>query len=219
MVSESTNFLSGNTIDLCLVSDEDRIGSCEVLPPFPSCSHGIVKVYYTFQFESEDRDSLAVQEYRNKVWTRANFAGMKSCLEQLDLDSRLHSLPVKDQYDIFLDVYRALEERFVPKQEAVNKKNVPWCLNPPRSLIRAKTRAWSEYKETRGINGRSHPYTVQAWNDFNRSNVDIKRFAVNSQMGYEKKVASQINTKPKLFHSYIRHRKVGKPSVGPLKLN
>ena len=219
VVCEPTNFPSGTTIDICLVSDEERVGSCVVLPPLLSCSHGMVKVLYTFQYEPADLDTQALPEYRNRVWSKANFAGMRTCLGQIDLDSRLYSLPVDNQYEIFLDTYRALESRFVPKHKTGNNKNVPWNLNPPRALVRAKHNAWIEYKETRSTNGRTHPSALLAWQAFEDANIDIKMFAINSQIDYERKVATQLNTKPKLFHSYIRHRKVGKPTVGPLKLS
>ena len=218
VVLEPTNFPSNNTIDICLVSDEERVGSCEVLPPLPNCSHGIVKVLYTFQYEPADSDTQLLPEHRSRIWSRANFAGMRTCLDQIDLDSHLRSFPADYQYDIFLDAYRALEDRFVPKHKADNAKNVPWSINPPRALKRAKNNAWNEYKESRRTYGRTHPTTMQAWYAFEDKNTEIKMFATNSQIEYEKKVASQINTKPKLFHSYVRHRKVGKPSVGPLKL-
>ena len=50
------------------------------------------------------------------------------------------------------------------------------------------------------------------------SNNQIKNFTVSSQISYERKVVSQLKESPKLFHSYIRHRKVGRPGVGPMRL-
>merc|ERR1712030_281809 len=52
---------------------------------------------------------------------------------------------------------------------------------------------------------------------FCQVNYESRSFAIQSQISYEKKVGSQLKTKPKLFHAYIKYRKVGKPGIGPLK--
>ena len=75
------------------------------------------------------------------------------------------------------------------------------------------------FKDVRASLGRNHPDTLEAWRNFNEKNDNIKNFTVSSQVAYERGVASQLKDTPKLFHSYIKHRKVGRPGVGPLKLN
>ena len=92
-------------------------------------------------------------------------------------------------------------------------------MNPPRSLIREKTSLWLEFKRVKSEHGRPHPLTVYAWNQFARINSEIKYFAINSQIQYEKKIADQIGSKPKLFHSYLDHRRVGRPGIGPISAN
>ena len=133
MVNEATNFPSGSTIDLCLVSAEERISSCEVLPPFPHCSHGVVKILYTFQNRAADpcEDDGEENNSRGKrVWTKANFNGMRSLLSQIDWAGELSTIGVQDQYIKFLTVAQALEERFVPLYSPRNSRGVPWALNP-----------------------------------------------------------------------------------------
>ena len=39
IVRESTIFPSGNILDIFLTTDNERVGSCEVLAPLPGCSH------------------------------------------------------------------------------------------------------------------------------------------------------------------------------------
>ena len=48
--------------------------------------------------------------------------------------------------------------------------------------------------------------------------MEIKMYGINSQKGYEKSLASQISINPKLFHSYLKYRKVGRPNIDPLRL-
>ena len=91
-------------------------------------------------------------------------------------------------------------------------------MNPPRSLKREKSQLWNIYKSSRSLFGRSHPETLSAWRNFKDINEEIRDFAMKSQMDYECGVAEQISSNPKLFHSYLKHRKVGSPTVGPIKL-
>ena len=39
----------------------------------------------------------------------------------------------------------------------------------------------------------------------------IWMFAINSQADYEHRLGDQLNSNPKLFHSYIKHRKTNQP--------
>ena len=40
---------------------------------------------------------------------------------------------------------------------------------------------------------------------------------ITEQEEYEVTIANQIKTNPKLFHAYLKHKKVGRPTIGPLK--
>ena len=59
---------------------------------------------------------------------------------------------------------------------------------------------------------------MTAWEDFIDANYEIKCFAVNSQKNYECLLGDQLKSSPRLFHSYIKQRKVNRPSIGPLRL-
>ena len=67
MVMEPTNFPSGNIIDLCLLSHPERLGSVAVKPPLPSCTHGLIKMQYTFQGIFPEPCTFA-----RRVWTKGN---------------------------------------------------------------------------------------------------------------------------------------------------
>ena len=67
--------------------------------------------------------------------------------------------------------------------------------------------------------GRHHQDTIHAWSAFQDINSSSKNYAILSQINYEISICSQLDTNPKLFHSYIKHRKVSRPLAGPLKLS
>ena len=107
VIHEPTNFPSGTTIDLCLVTDPDRVCTIEVLPPLPSCSHGIVKLLYTFQGGSQQVD-LCLEK---RIWSRANYGAMKSYLQCIDWHSIFIGMTIDEMYQYFLQTFKFLEAR------------------------------------------------------------------------------------------------------------
>ena len=213
MVMESTNFPSGNIIDLCLLSHPERLGSVAVKPPLPSCSHGIIRVQYTFQSIFPEPCTFA-----RRMWTKGNYRLIANKILDFDWDSEFCRLGVQEMYDKLMNILKALCKRFIPESDRDCSKP-PWTLNPPRSLITEKVRRFEQYKEVRRNSGRNDPSTLRAWQGFTEVNNRLRTFAKDSQKDYEKKVAAQLKTNPKLFHGYLRHRRVGRPTIGPLKLS
>ena len=77
---------------------------------------------------------------------------------------------------------------------------------------------WRTFKSTRITLGRNHPDTLLAWDRFVAINETLLRFSIQSQESYEAEITAQISVNPKLFHSYLKHRKEGRPKIGPIRL-
>ena len=93
-----------------------------------------------------------------------------------------------------------------------------WLKSPPRSLMRERSFSWDLYKNRRHLLGRSNPQTIESFQQFNRINYLCRNYSRYQQGQYEVKLAGLLGEAPKLFHAYLRERKAGCPSVGPLKL-
>lgn len=212
-VREPTNFPSCSIIDLCLLSHPERLGTLSVEPPLPSCSHGVVLMSYTFQ--EPIPPSRAVTK---RIWNKGNYQQIRLRLEEYDWDLEFAGLGTQEMYNRFLTIINHLVDRFVPTEGQRDNKP-PWTLNPPRQLRREKSYLFDRYKAVRSSLGRRHQTTLDAWREFSDANMAIKNFARKSQEEYERKVASQLKTNPKRFHAYLRHRRVGRPTVGPLKVD
>ena len=63
-----------------------------------------------------------------------------------------------------------------------------------------------------------HPFSIDALDQFNEANHAYCSFALMSRKSYERGLIAKLREAPKLFHSYIRLKKVGRPSIGPLRL-
>ena len=110
---------------------------------------------------------------------------------------------------------KMLIDRFVPI--GTHASLPTWMKGPPRWLQREKAREWKEYKRLRRDLGRNHEQATGALNSFNVINYQYRNYVRNRQCQYESSMVDRLASAPKLFHSYIRRRKKGCPSVGPLR--
>ena len=212
-VTEPTHFPSENILDLALLTHPDRQGTTSVSPPLPACSHGVVTIDYTFQ----DSTVAGIEAFpTTRLWSRGKYRLISEKLAEVDWETEFLSMSAQGQYSRLLSLLEVLIERYIPVTRSSNKP--PWTLNPSRSLLREKNIKWLHYKEVRSQHGRQHQLTQSAWRDFVAANNQIKNFATKSQSDYEKLICSQMKTNPKLFHSYMRHKRVGRPTVGPVRL-
>ena len=70
--------------------------------------------------------------------------------------------------------------------------------------------------QSRSTYGRHHDATQEDWQLYLLANDEVRNFSISSQITYEKKISDQISKNPKLLHSYLKHRRIGRPSIGPI---
>ena len=88
---------------------------------------------------------------------------------------------------------------------------------PPRALTEQRKSQWQRYKNLRQHHGRYSAEAQAALEIYQSLNHSYRNFSKQKQADYELKLANLISEAPKLFHGYLRERKKGCPSVGPLK--
>ena len=141
-VSEPTFPRSGNTLDLVLTSEWDRIGSVIVQPPLPACDH--VPVVFDYIFSGESSVAKAVQEKFS--WHKGNYRRLKEDLGLVDWNFELRYLNASDSFDRFRDIVVSKVLDHVPPKSRSSGGKSPWSKNPPRSLLRRRHEAWLTYK-------------------------------------------------------------------------
>ena len=67
------------------------------------------------------------------------------------------------------------------------------------------------------VYGRNQEVSIVTLTKFSRVNHNYRDFIRSSQCQYDNFLVGRLAAAPKSFHSYIRKRKKGGPSVGPLK--
>ena len=215
MVRKSTIFPSGNILDLILCSHSFRIGNYDVLAQFPQSPHCPVVCTYVFQDFSVSTNRLHPVE--SFIWPKGRYELISRSLRDVDWNDELCFLGPCEQYVRFLSILRPLIKRYVPTSNSASITRVPWAINPPRSLRRERTLAWRTYVDSRSANGRHHPSSYEAWCVFSSINREYRKFSIESQKQYELLVASKLSFDPKPFHAYVKHRRIGRSSIGPLR--
>ena len=209
-VTEGTFFPSGNTLDLVLSSEEGRIVDVECAVPFPGCHHSPVVASMVFQYVVPD-----VERLDRWAWSRGNYDAFSDALFEVDWELVFAELSASECYQVFRMIVLDLVPEFVPKQS--NRCNDSWLARPPGSLTRRLKCSWKRYKDSRRQLGRGHSMVQEAFEDYKEVNMQYKNYSRLHQERHEKRLIQLLPEAPKAFHSYLRARKKGCPSVGPLK--
>ena len=215
-VREPTFPTSGNTLDLVFTSDHDRLGQLKVLAPLPGCDHCPITFDYIFECHTStcpDNDIVNPQ----RLWNKGRYSLIRRHLQAFDWDNEFAYLNANDCCQRFNNIISDLTEDFIPVKTSSHDRP-PWTLRPPTSLVHRRQEAWQNYKSIRQRFSRRSSEVVAAYEIFAAANRQYRRFAISTQAEYERELIVRSKDNPKLLHSYIRKKKVGRPSIGPLKL-
>ena len=212
-VKESTFITSGNILDLVFSSENDRIMNISIDPPFPACGHVLVSFEYLFQ--SLDNDTGISFKLD---WGKGDYQGIRTCLKDIDWDFEFFSLGSNEINELLTSLLLNLIDKFIPKKSFKCGLR-PWEKKLPRYFANRCSSLWRKFKLYRRTYGRNSVQALQSFYHFNQSNNLLKSELFNLQVAYEETLSTTRDVKPKLFHSYIRHKKVDRPGVGPLQIN
>ena len=218
-VTEPTFPRSGNTLDLVLTSEQDRISSIRVEPPLPGCDHCPVVFHYVFQVDAPHlNDGQRPGGAEHRAWHKGKYSLIMRHLLNTDWDLEFKYRNTSECVSHFTRIVSDLAHQFVPVNKA-RESGIPWKTRPPTGLVRQRQLAWQKYKSVRHQLGRSASDTHSAYAKFTSVNRQYRSFSVRAQANYESGLIDRSKENPKLLHSYIRNKKVGRPSVGPLTLD
>ena len=213
-ITSPTFYPCGSVLDLVLTSESERVCYTNVLSPLPNCHHCPVVLGYLFQFNSE---SSHVVQPLERDWHRGNYERLSHLLCDVDWDFEFMGFGVDGMYNRFVSIVLGLAAVAVP----IKKKLYDYATKqhkPPTHLIRKRTRLWSVFKSVRSSYGRRSPQAVFAYSEYIRANTEYREYSFSKSIQYEKDILAQSRLHPKIFHSYIRNKKIGRPKIGPLKL-
>ena len=214
-VMDPTFVSSGNTLDLVLTSEHDRLLDLNIFPPFPHCGHSLV--YFTYIFQNvQPADNHNPQ--RNLDWARGDYHSISSNLQSYDWVFEFENRNPSQATDHLTNILTDLANLYIPVKPPPNHVP-PWHKRVPQHLHDSKSKCWTDYVEFRQMHGRRSHLTLQKLFLFNAANEALRQSVIESQREYEQYLARQRKTRPKLFHAYIRKKKKARPTVGPLLVN
>ena len=217
-VHEATYPRSGNILDLVLTSEPDRIGLLRVLPPIPGCDHS--PTVFDYAFATDHSPNLhRPRDSPHRHWHRGNYGALSNSLSVLDWDLELQCLTAEQSFKHLAAVLSSLVDEFVPLKPEQKRSDCPWFKRPPTSLISHRHTAWEQYKNARRRFGRRSQDASAAYDAFQSLNKRYRNFTVSCQSDYEENIVFRSKENPKLLHSYIRNKKVGRPTVGPIRVD
>ena len=211
-VKEPTFVPSGNILDLILTSEDDRVSEVVVLPPLPHCLHCPVMCDYTFRGLLQDE----LEQGLRRLWHRGNYHRISDALAQVDWGLEFSYSSACADFSFLQSIVTSLVDKYVPV--AGHRNGPPWSLKPPTRLIKQRATAWQTYKRVRREEGRNSDAAHESLNVFHEVNAVYRNYSLVSRRNYELELIGRPDNR-KLFHSYIRHKKVGRPAVGPLRLS
>ena len=147
-IREPTYPRSGNTLDLILTSDLDRVGHVHVCSPLPGCDHCPTLVDYVFSAASDNPAIPTSNNPQRRAWHKGNYRAIRHKLEGKNW-TFLGTPNASDGYDYLADYLNELSEDFVP-MNSTQRDKPPWPTRAPTSLIHEKQRVWATYKAVRG---------------------------------------------------------------------
>ena len=208
-VDSPTFVHSGNILDLVFTSDSDRLDNVTVHPCLPGCGHSPVTFKYYFLAPTV----ISGCSLPRRAWHRGNYRLIDESLFEVDWDTEFSNLSLDEKMSRLDSILSPLIEAYVPVSS--DKPKIPKHA-PPVHLKRARHSSWVAYKDARALNGRRSQRALDALEIFLSINATYRNYYNNSVKRYEELLAVDMKKNSKLFHKYIRSKKVGNPSVGPL---
>ena len=160
-----------------------------------------------------DEEEEAAVRY---LWHRCDYGRLSEALKRIDWELKFMYLPVKLAYEVLLSLLNDLIAIYVSTCSPHEK--ITWSATPPKSFKFARSDAWKTYKELRARFGKRGGVVDAALNESKQFNYQLRHYVRDSRAQYEQQLIDELSTAPKRFHFYIRSKKKGRMSVGPLKL-
>ena len=99
----------GNTLDLCISSQDDTVAGVEVLEPLGTSDHSMLEIDLSGPLVNSD----SLEEIPD--WTKADLSQLRAALQDVDWDAELESMTGTEAMDKFYMVLDREVNKFVPK--------------------------------------------------------------------------------------------------------
>ena len=196
----------GNTLDLCLSSQEDTVAGVEILEPLGNGDHNMLEIDLVGPLDNND----SLEEIPD--WAKADLEQLRVALQNVDWNKEMESMSGTEAMDKFYMVLDREVERFVPKKLRRKSSKPLWMKKSILRMIRKKRRLWRSY--TTDERTKKDYASFQA---FKKVQKEVEKAVKKAKKKLERSLAKNAKKNPKAFYSYIKKKTSNKVTVGPLK--
>ena len=192
---------SGKTLDLVLESGAIVL-NCENLGKLGSSDHRLILTHILGEVP-EKNISGSYSDWRN-----TGVASCKEYLGNINWQEELLNLEVDEAWELFKNKLNECTKKFVPQKIIRTNNQPPWMNRTLLRLIRKKRRIWKKYNKYRSLENKTEYENVERL---------VRNQIRNSKKNYERRLAKETKTNPKVFYNYINSKRSNRIAVGPLK--
>ena len=125
---------AGNTLDLCLSSQEDTVAGVEILEPLGNGDHNMLEIDLVGPLNNND----SVEEIPD--WSKADLGQLKVSLQEIDWDKQFENMFGTEAMDKFYAVLDREVEKCVPKKVRRKGSKPLWMNKNIMRMVRKKRR-------------------------------------------------------------------------------
>ena len=191
-------------LDLILTNEEDMINIINYMPGLGKSDH--LQLQFTYYCYTEISKTI----FTKMNFFKGNYTGLIRELAQIDWLQVLDGVDVSASWEILTEQLSNLIETYIPvsKVSSGTGTKTPYITQNCHDAIRKKHSKWEKFL---------HCKTNQNYEIYKDARNKVITEMRRSKYEYEKNLATQIKTDPKLFWSYVRSKLKTKGKLGQLK--
>ena len=206
-VKNNTRYRTGSEpslLDLILTNEEDMINIINYMPGLGKSDH--LQLQFTYNCYTEISKTI----FTKMNFFKGNYTGLSRELAQIDWLQALDGVDVSASWEILTEQLSNLIETYIPvsKVSSGTGTKTPYITQNCHDAIRKKHSKWEKFL---------HCKTNQNYDIYKDARNKVITEMRRSKYEYEKNLATQIKTDPKLFWSYVRSKLKTKGKLGQLK--
>ncbi|KAM7293434.1 uncharacterized protein ISCGN_026564 [Ixodes scapularis] len=180
-------------LDLVFTTNPALISTCSLEPSLDGSDHKAIHLESLLSLPKFGRYARRV-----KLFSQMDVAHLTNLVHLAPWIIAINEPSASDSYDIWLDLISAIEKECVPVKNSTGRRRSPWITESIIQLAQKKRKLFRRAKKT------NHPRHLSMARQAQR---DLKKEIYTSHRSYVETIAQKAARSPKLFWSYVNHRR------------
>ena len=193
-------------LDLIMSNKELEVENIRYCAPVGTSDHSVIAFDFLVEGIIPDEESVTKTNY-----VKGEYGKMREELAKVNWYALMEGKSITEMWDIFLDKYKDLVNRYVPKLQFStrrNKSDPKWLTRYAKSKIDQKERAWERYRKRK----------TRVRYEYYKTSRNIATNAVRyAKASFEKDIAKNIKKNKRAFYAYARSKTTIKEGVSRIR--